>query len=75
MVQEETQRGIAEMMEAMIDSMSAEEKKDIMSGTMSKLTEGIDAQEMMPTMMMSMMGSTDAMKKMAKRCKRVKRAS
>lgn len=46
-----------EMMERMFTSMSADDKKDMMMGMMSKLKEGIDMDEMMPKMMMSMMGA------------------
>lgn len=63
MAEEETQQEMAQKMEAMIGSMSAEEKRNILKGLVSKLTEGVDTQEMMPTMMMSMMGSKGEMKK------------
>lgn len=55
MNESERQAMMHAMMEQFFGGMGTEEKKEMLATMMGKMTEGMDMQEMMPTMMMGMM--------------------
>ena len=56
MSQEDRQAMMAKMMEKFFSGMTAEDKQGMMEQMMPKMMEGINMAEMMPQMMMGMMG-------------------
>lgn len=59
MNESERQAMMHAMMEQFFGGMGAEEKKEMLATMMGKMTEGMDMNEMMPTMMMSGGGGCD----------------
>ena len=55
MNEDERQAMMKSMMEQFFGGMGADEKKEMFTAMMGKMTEGLDMKEMMPKMMMGMM--------------------